>query len=216
MTSVALKQDNHTLLLPTILLIWFSLIVVLSLNQIFVPELGAPPVNLLITGVTSLSAFIFAYLRLPKFRDYVLNIDMRLLIMLHSWRTLGLGFILLYYVGELPALFSFFAGFGDAIVAIAAVFITYTMFTNKNGVAKKIIQRWNNFGLLDFVVAVSLGVLSRTDAILFQSNGVSSDVLSQFPYVLVPAFIVQLFTLTHIIIYLQLKNKYQRENIIRI
>lgn len=136
--------------------------------------------------------------------------------MLHSWRTLGVGFILLYYVSELPALFSFLAGFGDALVAIGAVFLAYAMFTNKNGVSKKTVWRWNTFGLLDFVVAISIGVLTRTDAILFQTNGVSSDLMAQFPFVLVPAFLVQIFTLTHIIIYLQLKNKYQNQNIIRI
>ena len=209
MTTTALKHNNQAMYLPTILLIWFLLIVGLSLNQFFITEKGAPPLNLLMTGGIPLSVFFITYWRMPTFRNYVLNIDMRLLILLHSWRMLGVGFILLYYVGELPALFSFLAGIGDAIVAISAVFLTYAMFTNKKGVSTKAVFRWNTFGLLDFVIALSVGILTRTDGILFQANNVSSDLMTQFPFVLVPAFLVQVFTLTHIIIYLQLKNKYQ-------
>ncbi|GMR16055.1 MAG: hypothetical protein BMS9Abin31_0359 [Gammaproteobacteria bacterium] len=215
MTTAALKHNNLPLLLPVTLLLWFLLILGLSMKQFFITEQGVPPFNLLMTGGISLSAFFIAYWLIPQFRDYVLNIDMRLLILLHSWRTLGLGFIMLYYVGELPALFSFLAGFGDAIVAFSAVFLTYAMFTNKKGVSKKTVWRWNTFGLLDFIIAVGIGVLTRTDAILFQSNGISSDLMTQFPLALVPAFLVQIFTLSHIIIYLQLKNKHQNRNTIR-
>lgn len=215
MTTAALKQNTQSIYLPATLLAWFSLITLLSLNQFFLSEPGEPPVNLLFTAVISVGIFFIAYWQIIQFRDFVLNIDMRLLIILHSWRTLGLGFIMLYSIGELPALFAFLAGFGDAIVAVGAVFLTYAMFTRKEGVSKKWVKRWNTFGLLDFVIAVSIGVLQRTDAILFQANGINSDLLSQFPFVLIPGFLVQMFTLTHIIIYLQLKNKHQNQSLIR-
>lgn len=215
MTTATLKQNTLPIYLPSILLIWFSLIAGLSFNQFFITGHGEPPVYLLITAVISISTFSIAYWRLVQFRDFVLNIDMRLLIMLHSWRTLGLGFIMLYSIGELPALFAFLAGFGDAIVAVGAVFLTYAMFTKKDGVSKKWVKRWNTFGLLDFVIAISIGVLQRTDALLFQANGINSDLMSQFPFVLIPGFLVQIFTLTHIIIYLQLKNKHQNQSLIR-
>lgn len=214
MTTDALKQNHQAEILPT-LLTWLLLIVGLSLNQFFITAQGEPPVNLLMTGAISIGLFYLAYFKMSQFRTYVLNLDMRLLIMLHSWRTLGLGFILLYYVGELPALFAFPAGIGDAIVAVAAVFLTYSLFTNKNGVSKKTVWRWNTFATLDFIIAVSLGVLTRTDALLFQANTASSDLMTAFPFVLVPAFLVQLFAITHIIIYLQLMNNYKNQNVIR-
>lgn len=214
MTTHALKQNHQAEILPT-LLTWFLLIVGLSLNQFFITAQGEAPLNLLMTGAISIGLFYLAYFKMPQFRTYVLNIDMRLLIMLHSWRTLGLGFILLYYVGELPALFAFPAGIGDAMVAVGAVFLTYSLFTNKNGVSKKLIWRWNTFATLDFIVAVSLGVLTRTDALLFQANAASSDLMTAFPFVLIPAFLVQMFAITHIIIYLQLMNNYKDQSVIR-
>lgn len=214
MNTTTIKQSYQPETLPTIIT-WLLLIVGLSLNQFFITEQGEPPFNLLMTGVLSIGLFFAAYFRMSQFRDYVLNLDMRLLILLHSWRTLGLGFVMLYFVDELPALFAFPAGIGDALVALAAAFLAYKMFTNRSAVSKKRIWRWNTFALLDLIIAVSLGILTRTDALLFTAGGVSSDLMTAFPYVLIPAFLVQLFTLTHIIIYLQLKNNFQDQDVVR-
>ena len=81
------------------------------------------------------------------------------------------------------------------------------MFLDNNRVSRKWVFRWNSFGLLDFIVAVSVGVLTRQGALLVPASGLNSDLMAQFPFVLIPAFLVQVFTLTHIIIYLQLRNK---------
>jgi len=208
-------NTKHTKI-SVIILIWFSLILALSLNHSFIPAKGELPVNILLSAAISVGLFILAYWRLPIFRDYVLNIDMRLLIMLHSWRMLGMGFIMLYLFDKLPPLFAFLAGFGDAATAIAAVFLAYALFTERQGVSKKLIWRWNTFGLLDFIIAVSIGILTQTDAVLHASNGVSSDLMVAFPFVLIPGFLVQLFTITHIIIYLQLHNNHQEHKFISI
>lgn len=209
MTTNIITHNNKGLLITASLTIWFLVILTLSLNHFFITERGVAPINLLITGGLTFSIFLLAYWRLKQFREYVLNIDMRFLVMLHSWRMLGFGFIMLYYVGELPALFAFLAGLGDALVAVVAVFLSYAMFTNSSGVSKKSVKRWNTFGLIDFIIAVSIGILTRTDAILVNSNGINSDLMTQLPFILVPAFLVQFFTITHIIIYLQLRNNYK-------
>ncbi|MDH5485305.1 MAG: hypothetical protein OEY43_08745 [Gammaproteobacteria bacterium] len=205
MTTANYSQHTPTYI---ILLTWFSLILLLGLNQNFIPEQGVAPVNLLISAALSISLFLMGYWRIARFRDYILNIDMRLLVMLHSWRMLGMGFVMLYMLDKLPPLFAFVAGFGDAATAIAAVFLAYALFTRKQGVPKKLIRHWNTFGLIDFIVAVTVGVLTQTDAIWFAANGISSDIMVVFPFVLIPGFLVQLFTITHIIIYLQLHNNH--------
>lgn len=198
------------------LLVWLSLILALSLNQAFIPVRGEPPQNILLSVIASLSLFTLAYRLMPAFREYVLNIDMRFLIMLHSWRMLGMGFVMLYMFDKLPPLFAILAGVGDAATAIAAVFLAYALFTKRQGVSKSLVWRWNTFGLLDFIVAVSVGILTQTDAILFAANGVSSDMMVAFPLVIIPGFLVQVFTLTHIIIYLQLHNTHQNNKVINV
>ena len=212
-TSTATLYTKHKPI-SIIILMWFMLILALSLNDIFIPPTGESPVNILLSAAISVGFFMLAYWRITTFREYVLNIDMRFLIMLHSWRMIGMGFVMLYLFDILPPLFAFLAGFGDAATAIAAVFLAYALFTNTQGVSKRLIWRWNTFGLLDFVIAVSVRILTQTDAILFAANGVSSDLMTAFPFVLIPGFLVQLLTITHIFIYLQLHNNYKHQKFI--
>lgn len=203
--TMAVKQPRHTGLI-IVLLAWFGLVVALGLNDFFVPPPGQPPINLLLMALLALGLFFTAYYTRPRFRDYVLNLDMRFLIMIHSWRTLGLGFIMLYLFDRLPALFALAAGLGDALVAIGAVFLAYALFQRPETVSRTWIWRWNTFGLLDFILAVSLGILTRSGSVLIQADAVNSDIMTQLPFIVIPGFLVQVFTLTHIIVFLQLNQ----------
>ena len=86
-------QRNQHFALGLLLLGWFGLILGLSLNDTFIPPAEEPPLNLLLSGLVTLSLFALAYRTLPVFRAYVLGLDMRLLILLHSWRMLGLQWV---------------------------------------------------------------------------------------------------------------------------
>jgi len=139
-------------------------------------------------------------------------------------RMLGMGFIMLHLFSLLPGLFAYLAGLGDALTAVGAIILTYAFVKDRhgvpdgvpNGVSKNWILRWNTFGLLDFILAVSVGILTRSDAILAPASGVNSDLMTTFPFVIIPGFLVQVFTLTHIIIYLQLKNNYKNDATIKL
>lgn len=207
---------NKHITIASILLVWFLLILALAHNQIFVPEQGTPPLNIVLSIIITVSLFFLAYWSIPEFRDYVLKLDMRFLIMLHSWRMLGMGFIMLYMFDKLPPLFAYLAGVGDAATAIAAIFLAYALFTKTHGVSKSLIWRWNTFGLIDFIIAVTVGALSQTDGVLYTGNGINSDIMVQFPLVLIPGFLVQVFTITHLIVYLQLSNNFNEEELVKI
>ena len=215
-TPSGLKPTTHTYV-ALLLFIWFMLVTTLGYSGFFIPDVvGQPPVMLLISGIVTLTAFTLAYRYLGAFRDYVLNLDMRLLIMLHGWRTLGLGFVMLYIIGQLPALFALFAGFGDAIAAVWAIIIAYLLFTRSEGISKKAILRWNHFGLIDFILALSLGVLSQSNGLLQLTESVDSDLMVTFPFVIIPGFLVQILVITHIIIYLQLRKNWKNQDVIKL
>ena len=199
-TSINRIQDQPHLVISVLLFGWLTIITALGMNDVFVSGPGDVPFAILASFAATFILFSVGYNRLPAFREYVLGLDMRFLILLHSWRMLGLGFVMLHLLDQLPALFAYLAGFGDALTAIVAVFLAYAMFSNREGVSRKWIWRWNTFGLMDFVVAVSVGILTRSDAILAPAKGVNSDLMTTFPFVLIPAFLVQVFALTHIII----------------
>ena len=207
--ATAYAPRNHYVPVYLVLVPWFLVILAMGYDNTFVPaEAGQPPVLLLLTGVISLTAFTLWYNFNAAFKSFVLNFDMRLLILLHSWRTLGVSFLLFYSVGELPAVFALPAGIGDAIAAVWAVFLAYSMFTNPNGVSRKSIAAWNRFGIFDFIIAVSAGVLARDGGIFHSAGLANSDAMSTFPFVIIPAFLVQVFMLSHIMIYLQLRNNW--------
>ena len=205
-TAPNASRVGHSLL-GLILVTWFSVITVLALDGFFLTAPGEPPLNILLSGASSLFIFVLVYNLAPGVRQYLLGLDMRMLILLHSWRMLGMGFVMLYAVDQLPMSFAYLAGFGDAIAAIGAVILAYLLLTNSKRVSNKWIFRWNTFGVLDFVIAVSVGVMTRQGALLESTSGLNSDLMAQFPFVIVPAFLVQVFLLTHIIIYLQLRKR---------
>lgn len=214
--SITRVQDQRHFFIGILLFGWLTVITALGANDVFVSEPGEAPLAILLSFAMTFILFSIAYLNLPAFREYVLKLDMRFLIMLHSWRMLGMGFIMLHLFDQLPALFAYLAGLGDAATALVAVFLAYAMFSNKEGVSRSWIWRWNTFGLMDFIVAVSVGILTRTDALLAPASGVNSDLMTTFPFVIIPAFLVQVFALTHIIIYLQLKNNHQHDERIKL
>jgi len=214
--TITRVQDKRHLRIGFVLLGWFAIISALGMNNVFVSRPGEAPLAILVSFVLTLVLFTVAYTSVPAFREYILKLDMRFLIMLHSWRMLGMGFIMLYLFDQLPALFAYLAGLGDALAAMGAVVLAYAMFTNINGVSKHWIWRWNTFGLLDFIVAVTVGILTRSGAPLAPATGVNSDLMTTFPFVIIPAFLVQVFALMHIIIYLQLQTNHKQHERIKL
>ncbi len=200
------KASPHSLA-GLVLIAWFALIVALIAAGAFETLPGKAPLALILSLLTPISLFLLAYVLSENVRSYVLNLDQRLLILLHGWRTLGLGFIMLYSLDQLPWLFALPAGLGDALTALAAVFLGVALFKQPERVSRQWIRRWNLFGFTDFIVAVSLGLITRTGMPGYSDSGPSSDLMSAFPFVLVPGFIVPLFAITHVVIYLQLRQE---------
>jgi len=215
MNTIAAERDKTVdkrhLIAGVLILGWLTLIMSLGLNGVYTVEFGKPPITLIISFIATYSIFTALYLGFSSVREYLLSIDMRFLIMLNSWRMLGIGFIMLNMFGHLPALFAYVAGIGDAMAAVGAVFLAFNLMKSKEGVAKRVIFNWNTFGLLDFIIAVSIGLLTRTDALLAPANGINSDLMIAFPMVLIPGFLVQLLSLSHIIIFLQLRNNHAND-----
>ena len=208
--------NKHHLIAVSVIAGWFILIVSLGMSGAYSINASEAPTTLIMSFISVYSIFALSYIKFPMVKKYILNLDMRFLIMLNSWRMIGMGFIMLSMFSHLPYLFAYVAGFGDALTAVGAVFLAFKLMKRNQGVDRKTILRWNTFGLVDFVLAVSIGLLTRTDAWLMQSNGVNSDMMVLFPMVIIPGFLVQLLSLTHIIIYLQLKNNHIDQAMIKI
>jgi hypothetical protein len=178
------------------LAIWFALVVALGASGAFVGPPRTPPVAIAI-GIGAPLLLFFAWLRLSQsFRDFVLSLDLRLIAGMQAWRFAGLGFLSLYAHNVLPAMFAFPAGLGDMAVALAAPWIVLGLVRRPDFAASRAFTRWNVLGILDLVVAISLGTLGAT--IDTGAPGeVSTAPMATLPLLLIPAFLVPLFLMLH-------------------
>lgn len=180
-----------------VLATWFLAIAWLGAAGAFAGPPGSPPLPIL-AGVLLPIAIYFTLFRWSRaFRDFVLSIDLRLVAAMQAWRFAGFGFLALYAHGVLPGIFAFPAGLGDMAVAIAAPWMVLRLGRDPGFAASTAFRRWNWLGILDLVIAVSIGGLNA-----FIATGapgeVSTQAMAQLPLVLIPAYFVPIFIMLHV------------------
>ncbi|MBS0364878.1 MAG: hypothetical protein JSR67_03530 [Proteobacteria bacterium] len=161
-----------------------------------------PPVALGIAVLAPLLLF-FAGVRLSApFRDFVLSLDPRLLVAIQAWRWAGLGFLTLYAYRLLPALFALPAGLGDMAIGFSAPWILLALERRPDFAAGAAFARWNVLGVIDLVVALSLGTVGATLA-SGAPGEISTAPMATLPLLVIPAFLVPLFLMLHATLLMQ-------------
>ena len=113
------------------------------------------------------------------------------------YRALGVIFLILYGTGKLPGVFAWPAGLGDVLVGVLApvVAVAYARDPNQNA---DLVSAWNLFGLADLVIAVAAGMLTSPSPLQLFAFDLPNELVSQFPLVFVPAFLVPVSVLLHL------------------
>jgi hypothetical protein len=175
---------------------WLLLVVSLGAAGVFVGPPGTPPLPIAI-GVAAPLGLFFAWLRLSQsFREFVLSLDLRLIAGMQAWRWAGLGFLSLYAHNVLPAVFALPAGLGDMAIGVTAPWIILALVRQPGFAARGAFIRWNVLGILDLLIAISIGTLSA----LFATGApgeISTAPMASLPLLLIPAFLVPLFLMLH-------------------
>jgi hypothetical protein len=178
------------------LTVWLLLVVSLGAAGVFVAPPGTPPLPIAIGVVAPLLLF-FGWLRLSQsFREFVLSLDLRLIAGMQAWRWAGLGFLSLYAHKVLPAVFALPAGLGDMAVGVTAPWIILALVRQPGFAARGAFIRWNVLGILDLLIAVSIGTMSA----LFATGApgeISTAPMATLPLLVIPAFLVPLFLMLH-------------------
>lgn len=201
------SQDHPalTFLLALVIGAWLLGVVITGAAGLFEAGPSRPPLPLLVAVLLPPGVFGLAYAAVPRFRDYVLGLDLRMLTAVQSWRVLGAVFLFLYAFDLRPALFAFPAGLGDAAVGVAAVFVLRSMLNGHPAWRRHVL--WLNIGgLLDFVVAIGTGVLTSNTSIALVAPAPSMASMGELPLSLIPTFAVPLWTIIHIASLLQLRR----------
>ena len=179
-----------------VLTAWFLLVVSLGAVGAFVSRPGTPPLGIAI-GVGAPLLLFFAWLRLSQsFRDFVLSLDLRLIAGIQAWRWAGLGFLSLYAYNVLPGIFALPAGLGDMAIGFTAPWIILRLVRRPDFATSAAFIRWNVLGILDLVVALTIGTL--TAALSTGAAGeISTAPMATLPLLLIPAFLVPVFLMLH-------------------
>jgi hypothetical protein len=139
----------------------------------------------------------FAWLRLSRtFREFVLSLDLRFIVAMQAWRWAGLGFLDLYAYKVLPAVFALPAGLGDMIIGVTAPWIILGLVRQPGFAARGAFIRWNLLGILDLLVAISIGTLSTLFA-TGAAGEISTAPMATLPLLLIPGFLVPFFLMLH-------------------
>jgi hypothetical protein len=183
-----------------VLLTWLLVVLGLAVN----PPDGAVLGALYVVAFLGLGLLtgLLPLLLSPTFRQIIRAIPATWLIGIHAIRLLGFLFLALMDMQLLPGEFALGAGYGDMTVGLLALGMVYLL-AQRKPYARALAIGWNLLGLLDFVGALATGILYIGPfAAQVAASGVSPLYVN---YVLiVPSFVVPLYTLLHIFSLFQL------------
>jgi hypothetical protein len=176
------------------LALWAVVVMVLGVRGAFVQPDGEsiPPL-----GITLGLAFLIQVVALTASATVrSLFTNQRHLIRLNVWRLEGIVFLLLMRARQMPALWAWPAGIGDIAVGATAFWVANQLSTPSG---RRIAVGFNLFGLADLVVAVGLGMTTNVGPLQVFHTVPTSELVTRFPLVLVPAFLVPLAFALHVI-----------------
>jgi hypothetical protein len=184
-------NDSSNRIVTLVLLGWLCLAVGLSG---WLPHASAQAVAATVWTLTAL--VLFACWKIASIRVWVLNVDVRRLVLFHVTRLFaGAYFLVLCQRGELPCGFARPAGWGDIIVAVLALAVVSATRTR---FAKTLLLVWNMLGLIDIIFVVF-------SALRFGlKDWQSMHALRELPLSLLPTFLVPLIIASHVLIFVRL------------
>lgn len=175
-------------------LVWLLLALLTGASGLLASIPPPFPQVVLLSLVTSL---LLLFWRSLLFREWLLTVDIRVLILIHLSRFIGIYFLILHSRGDLPYAFAVPGGWGD--IAVAATAIPVSLFLqNEGAISRRILFLWNVFGLVDILLVIA------TASRLAMANPESMVALTRLPLSLLPTFLVPIIVFTHIIIFIRL------------
>jgi hypothetical protein len=179
---------------------WFLLALIIGASGLLASIPPPFPQAVLVSIVVLLLIF---FGKSGFFREWSLTVDMRILLLIHLTRFVGIYFLILYSRGELPYDFAVPGGWGDIIVAATAFLVL--LFSPTSGFLGFVIYFiWNLFGFIDILLVV------MTAGRLAIADPQSMIAITKLPLNLLLTFLVPIIIYSHIVIIIRLwrsKNK---------
>jgi hypothetical protein len=127
------------------------------------------------------------------------------LIGLQVYRVFGGIFLVGWARGVVPGIFALPAGIGDVATGLLALPVAYSL-ASRNGHAVRSAIAWNIFGLIDFTIAVGIGLAISPGPLQLIVPSIPNAGVGLYPTVLTPAFAVPSSILLHVLSLRQLRR----------
>jgi hypothetical protein len=205
-TDLTPGQRRTTWLAVTIpYTLWFAVAWSAAINGVF--QTGASPAPLLPLAIFLPVIIGAPLLLLSKRVGQVLDaMPAAWLVALQLYRVFGSVFLVEGLRGLVPGVFGLPAGTGDLLTGLFAVPAAIALSAG-TAEGRKTAIAWNIFGLADFAVAITLGLITSPGLFQLIVPNVPSIGAGAYPNVLTPAFVVPSSILLHLLSLRQLGRR---------
>jgi hypothetical protein len=198
--------QTHNLFRGVILFFALYLIYVSVMAFTGLLSVNALPPRVLIFTALPLMIFFFGFIfNKPIYWKILDGIPLQSLVRLHTFRFVGIYFLLATYYNALPVHFAILAGLGDMATAFGAIFIANAIEENKSW-SRKATLIWNIFGFWD-IASVIISAILTTRYSIQHPESQSIVGITKFPFVWIPTFAPAVIIFMHISIFKKLKRE---------
>lgn len=182
---------------------WLAVVWWLAVDGTFRPRPGVPtlPIAIFLPVLFGLP-FLLRSRRIGALLD---AIPASWLVGLQVYRIFGGIFLVAWGRGGISGTFALPAGTGDVLIGVLALPVANLLHTGAPA-ARQIAMAWNVLGLVDFAIAIGIGILSAPGPLQVIIPDRPNAQLGSFPTVMIPAFAVPSSILLHVLSLRQLRR----------
>lgn len=182
---------------------WLAVIWWLAVDGAFRPRPGVPalPIAIFLPVLIGLP-FLLRSERIGALLDAT---PASWLVGLQVYRIFGGIFLVAWSRGGISGTFALPAGMGDVLVGVLALPVAYLLYAGAPA-ARGVAVAWNILGLVDFAIAIGIGILSAPGPLQVIIPDGPNAQIGTFPTVMIPAFAVPSSILLHVLSLRQLRR----------
>ena len=203
------QQRNFWLAVLIPYTLWLAVVWSAAINGLFLPRVSPVP-------LVPLAIFLPVIIGTPillfsKRIGQVLDaMPVSWLIALQLYRIFGGAFLVDWARNVIPGVFALPAGIGDMITGLLAIPVAIALAADTPA-ARRAAVGWNVFGLFDFAVAISIGLMIAPGPLQLIVPSIPNTIAGVYPNVMIPAFAVPSSILLHALSLRQLSRRSRAE-----
>jgi hypothetical protein len=177
-----------------VLAIWSGVVMMAIVAGAFAGE-GASRLALPASVTIPVAVVAILYRTSPRFRNYLLALDFRVVLAAQLWRVVGVAFLFALAFDQLPAGFAAPAGVGDIATGIAAIGVVLAL--GNGSLTRRHLYGFTALGVGDFLVAFATGL------------SLEPPTLTAWPLAIFPTILVPFFAVLHLVAVLQSRHNWE-------